>query len=102
MHETQDWIDVRFIDAAPSQVFVLVVIDAPRAISETLVTLEFQLQKPSKFPILETPEILTVLNLARCEILPEGALERVLELTSSHVWRGFDVKVRIEPRPQRD
>jgi hypothetical protein len=81
---------------------MLVVVYTPRAIAETPVTLEFQFQKPREGSVLKTPEILAILNLTRYQVLPEGALECVLELTGSHVWRGFDIKVRIETRPQRD
>jgi hypothetical protein len=76
---------------------VFVVIDAVRKTSESPVRLELHLQKAGELTILEPPEILAAVNLARHEVAPKSALDEALEILVR-----FDKTVRIKFRPEGD
>jgi hypothetical protein len=71
VHEPKDRVDVALIDSTTPKLLVLVVIDAPNAISQSLVTFKLDPQKHRKLAILKAPKVLTILALTRNEAPPE-------------------------------
>jgi len=76
---------------------VLVVVHTIGETSESPVRLELHLQKAGELTILEPPEILAAVNLARHEVAPKSALDEALEILVR-----FDKTVRIKFRPEGD
>jgi hypothetical protein len=102
VHETQDRVDVSFIDAAAPKLFVLDIVYAVHTAAERALALELDLQERRQLAILETPEILAILALARRESPPELGPDEGAEAVNLAPRRRFDIKVRVEGRPERD
>jgi hypothetical protein len=102
VHETQDRIDVSFVDTAAPELLVLDVVYAVHTAAERPLALEFNLQERRQLAVLETPEILAILALARRESPPELGPDEGAEAVDLTSGRRFDIEIRVEGRPERD
>jgi len=75
VHEPKDRVDVALVDSAAPQLFVLFVVDAIDAVSQSFVTLEFYPQEHGELAILEPPEIFAIFSLTRDKASPELCLD---------------------------